>query len=151
MPSGQNITYGPGGRRIAEASDSNYPPCPHCHALQGDPCRTPNDQTTEPHAARRKLIQSPRGFDLAVLMERDREAKVWNLIDVTLMLRHLQSADHKTADGDMVPDPSCAGCIPIMENATRLPNPTYQDVVDALDYAVARDAVLRDSRAGLLD
>jgi hypothetical protein len=52
MPQGLNISYGTGGRIVADASERDLPPCPKCGAGRGDPCRTPGDRTTDPHASR---------------------------------------------------------------------------------------------------
>ena len=37
---------------IIEANERYYPPCPICHALAGDPCRTPSWKIREPHPER---------------------------------------------------------------------------------------------------
>lgn len=42
---------------IVDAATRNLPPCPLCQALQGDPCRTPNWETTKPHAARERAYK----------------------------------------------------------------------------------------------
>ncbi len=40
--------------RIQEAYEDWPIACPKCHALPGDPCRTPRDAVTAVHAARRQ-------------------------------------------------------------------------------------------------
>lgn len=47
------------GKLILEAARANYPPCPRCGALNGDPCRTPSWHTTKPHKERE--IPTPHG------------------------------------------------------------------------------------------
>jgi len=53
-PAGGRITY-PALRSplIDEALELDLPPCPHCGALRGDPCRSPLDRITAVHVARR--------------------------------------------------------------------------------------------------
>lgn len=46
------------GRHIQDAVVGNYPPCPRCKSLQGDPCRTPGWKTCAPHQERLALIQA---------------------------------------------------------------------------------------------
>jgi hypothetical protein len=48
--------------RVSEAVD--YPPCPQCLALQGDPCRSPSSATCKPHLARVSPWRSRRPIKL---------------------------------------------------------------------------------------
>lgn len=40
--------------RILDAAQRNLPPCPKCHSLRGDPCRTPRGRPTKAHRERER-------------------------------------------------------------------------------------------------
>ena len=56
---------------VDDAMRRILPNCPTCDAWVGDPCRTPNNRTTKPHAARERATADRDTRIAGVLAEAD--------------------------------------------------------------------------------